>query len=92
MNDYPATPRLTHHARKRCTEMGISTKVAKDIARNPSTTYAGSPEHGNDAKVAYSNLHTDYAIVFKIEDGVPVILTVLLHTNEQYVRPEKVRN
>jgi hypothetical protein len=91
MNGYQPTPRMTKHARERCVEMGISTKVAKAIVRNVDMTYSGSPKHDNDAMLAYCDQHPDHVVVFAMDEDVPVILTVLPRTNEYYQRPEHGR-
>jgi len=81
------TPRLTTHARERCAEMGITTKVAKAIyqARDldrPST------KPGSDCRMATCSRLPEYAVVYFIseEDGVPVIASVVFKTYEVYER------
>jgi hypothetical protein len=77
------TPRMTHHARQRCAEMGISTKVAKRIYRERVLTYEGKP--GSDARVALSN-DQDYAVVYtEVDDGV-LICSVVFRTQDDYRR------
>jgi len=88
MNDYAPTPRMTNHARQRCAEMGISTKVAKAIVRGATTVYPAPPAHG-DSMVAISSRHPEYAVSYFIDenDGAKVICTVL-YNGIDYVRPE----
>jgi hypothetical protein len=71
--------------------MGISTKVAKSIIRNMDMTYAGSPKHNNDARLAFSSKHPDVVAVYVEQDDMTVILTVLPRTSEAYLRPEHGR-
>lgn len=51
------TPRLTDHARKRCAEMGISTKIAKRVIQHADLTRPGYK--GTDAQVATSRAYPD---------------------------------
>jgi hypothetical protein len=70
--------------------MGITTKVAKAIVRNRSVTYGSGPQHGNpDALLAQSDRHPGLTVVFIIDDGIPVVLSVLYRTQERYSRSEK---
>ena len=78
------TYRMSRHARDRCAEMGISTKVAKRIAREADLTYSGDPRHGDGAVVAMCSAVPEYAVVLDRESRV--IVTVLFRTDEQYVR------
>lgn len=80
-------PVMSHHARERCAEMGISTKVAKAIAKNPTLTYGGRP--GTDSMVHLSEAHPEYAVVVgqpRSPGGPPVVVTVLFRVYEDYVR------
>lgn len=83
MNDYQPTPRLTDHAKDRCAEMGISTKVAKQIVRHPSVVRPGKAETG--CRVVTSDRHPRYAVVLGPEED-PVIVTVLFNTPDFYKR------
>lgn len=72
---------LTRHARERCAEMGISTKVAKEIVRHPDHTYPGRP--GTETLVVRSDHQPDYFIV--VPDSFPqdeevVVITVCFNT------------
>lgn len=80
------TPRLLPHARERCAEMGISTKVAKAIVKAPAMTYCGKP--GTDSRVAVSDDIPEYAVVFYPETEAlpPIIVTVVFRTPDDYVR------
>lgn len=83
MNGYPATPRLSRHARERCAEMGISTKVAKEIVRHPDVDRPGKP--GSDRRVAVSDLHPGYAVVYAPHDP-PEVISVVFRTQVRYHR------
>lgn len=75
------TPILTPHARARCAEMGISTKVAKAIVR-----HADIVRPGYDGKfMSVSDLHPKYAVVHTNETP-PVIVSVVFRTYEHYDR------
>lgn len=82
------TPTMSHHARLRCAEMGISTKVAKRIVANPSTTYCGKPGSDEGTRVLMSAEYPDYAVVLGHRPGteVPVVITVLFREQADYVR------
>lgn len=79
-----ATPKMTAHALLRCVEMGISTKRAKRVVRERTSTYAGAPKHSNDALVVHSATDPDIAVVWN--PATNHILTVLPRTHETYVR------
>lgn len=78
-----STPTLTEHARERCIEMGISTKVAKFIVLNASVRRPGRA--GSDALIATCDTYPDYAVVYAPEQP-PLIITVVFRTTENYVR------
>lgn len=83
MSGYPPTPILTTHARERCAEMQISTKVPKQIVRHADMVRPGKP--GDPAMMATSDRYPDYAVVFS--PGEPeVIVTVLFREHADYVR------
>lgn len=63
-----STPRLTEHARARCVEMGISTKVAKRIVQNPTMTYPGPS--GTNSTVVLSSLEPKYFVAVNPEGWV----------------------
>lgn len=73
---------MSDHARERCAEMGISTKVAKAIVRNPAVTRPGNP--GTGAVVVTSDRHPEYAVVLDTETDV--VVTVLFRTHVEYDR------
>jgi len=79
------TPVLSDHARERCVEMGISTKVAKWIVRHADIRRPGNP--GSHCVVATCKRFPDYAVVYGEEpDGTKVVVTVLFNTTEFYAR------
>lgn len=83
-----STARICDHARDRCVEMGISTKVAKRIVRNPTMVlpdFQGNP----DRRFVYSDVEPEYAVVICQEDGEPdTVITVLYYTpQERFERP-----
>ena len=81
------TPVLTRHARERCAEMGISTKVAKRIVQHARVTYRGTNAHGGNSRVALCCDYPDYAVVFaEGDDGKAVIITVVFNTPGRYER------
>lgn len=87
MSDHPETPVLSRHARQRCAEMGISTKVAKAIHRTRDLTYPGSPTTAEPALVAFSEDHPGYAIVYIPRAASPdVIVTVVFREEGDYIR------
>jgi hypothetical protein len=76
-----ATPVLSRHARQRCLEMGISTKVAKRIVQRPNLRRPGNP--GTGTVVATSYEHPGYAVVFvHPPEQAPLVVTVLFDTRE----------
>jgi hypothetical protein len=84
--DRSLTPRMTEHARQRCQEMGVRTKIAKAIVRTAHTVYQGHPKHGENW-IAKSQQHPEYAVAFILdENGHPVICTVL-YEGIVFVRP-----
>ena len=79
------TPRLTQHARERCAEMGISTKVAKRIVQRADLVRPGRP--GTDLLVSCSDEHPDYIVVHtNPEQGLVQIVTVSFRCGVEYVR------
>lgn len=69
------TPRLSRHARERCAEMGISTKVAKAIVRTMSCSYPGRA--GTDTTVMLSDAIPEYGVVVGNDTGI--IVTVIFN-------------
>lgn len=82
------TPIITPHARDRCAEMGVSTKVAKRIVREPSTTRPDPQGHPR-RRFVWSAVEPDYAVVVDVESAPPVVCTVLYYTSEPFTRPER---
>lgn len=81
----PETPRMSIHARERCAEMGISTKVAKRIVQRPDLTRPGSTKPGEDGRlIAVADAYPEYAVVFDPVDLV--IVSVLFRTEVEYTR------
>lgn len=80
------TPRLTEHARQRCAEMGISTKVAKRIVQHADLT-RGSGKGAPDCRIARCSDYPEYAVLYNpYQEERPVIVTVLFQTEADYVR------
>lgn len=80
------TPVLTQHARDRCAEMGISTKVAKRVLRHADLTRPAKP--GQPGIAATSTLVPGYAVIYKMVDDNPrpLILTVLFDCRDFVAR------
>lgn len=83
VNDYPATPVLTQHARERCAEMGIRTRVAKQIWRTRTLTW---PLRDQDRTVVVSDEEPRYALIVDEHCEPPVVITVVFNEQETYVR------
>lgn len=80
---------LTDHARERCAEMGISTKVAKRIWRTRQTMYPGTETSwGTQGWIVTSDQYPNYLIVvvFGAPDAPPTVVTVAFRTHTPYVR------
>lgn len=76
-----STSVISRHARARCEEMGISTKVAKRIVQRPNLRRPGNP--GTGATVATSYEHPGYAVVFvHPPEQPPLVVTVLFNTRD----------
>lgn len=87
MLDHNRTPRLTRHARVRCKEMGISTKVAKAIYRHPAVCRVTNDRPAtDDLYLVTSDLHPVYAIVVTDGPSGPTVVTVVFRTAQTYVR------
>jgi len=80
MNDggYPATPKMSPHARERCEQMKISTKVAKAIVRHPSVIRDAVSDQDCLPKhrrvIVSSVLYSDYQVVYC--EGEGLIITI----------------
>lgn len=82
------TPKLTNHARQRCSEMGVATKRAKRIARDPDITRPSGA-----GILAKADHDPEIAVVYADDpDGSRVILTVLPNTQEKFLRPEHMKD
>ncbi len=78
------TPVMSRHARERCAEMEISTKVAKRIWRFWSVKRG---MHDQEGKLMVTSAEEpDYAVVVDIRPEVPIIVTVLFNEKDVYVR------
>jgi hypothetical protein len=86
MTQHNPTPRLTNHARNRCAEMGLSTKVAKAIVQNPTITRPSRNAKGESATIATSKHVPEYAVVYVMDGDTPIILTVVFATTANYTR------
>lgn len=75
---YPATPKVSPHARERCQQMKISTKVAKAIVRHPSVIRDAVsdqdclPEHHR--VIVSSVLYSAYQVVYVPEQQMIVTI------------------
>lgn len=74
--------RLSDHARERCAEMGLPTRVAKRIVRSHDMSWAGAAGR----TVAVSSAFPDLAVVYAAKIDPPVVVTVLWRTQDQYDR------
>lgn len=83
MPEFPVTPVLTQHARERCAEMGIRTRVVKQIWRHRTLTW---PLRDQDRTVVTSDEQPRYALVVDEHCEPPVVVTVLFNNTETYVR------
>lgn len=80
-----STPMLTEHARQRCAEMGISTKVAKRICQHPTCVYPSPPHHPGDRIMLTSDRHPQYLVI--AANGEPLtVVTVLWKSQEPLIR------
>jgi hypothetical protein len=80
------TPRMTLHARQRCVEMEISTKVAKRIVQCGEVRYPGTPTEEGDTVVVLWSGEPRYAVVVSADPEDPIVLTVLFNTPDYYAR------
>lgn len=76
---------MTNHARQRCAEMKISTKVAKRIVQHADVIYPGAPSHHNGACIYLWAGEPLYAVC-AIPSDPPLVLSVLFHTAVAYER------
>lgn len=75
------TARMSHHARVRCGEMGVSTKIAKRMVEDHDVAWTNA----DGLTVATSDRHPEVTVVFA--DGAPpTVVTVVWRTQETYDR------
>jgi predicted transcriptional regulator len=79
------TPVMSKHARERCAEMEISTKVAKRIWRFWSVK-RGMHDQAEGKLMVTSAEEPDYAVIVDTRHEVPIIVTVLFNERDVYVR------
>lgn len=86
--NHDQTPRMSQHARERCRQMGLSTKVAKAIFRAPGVVRPA--DNGNQTEwpnfMVTSDLHPEYALVVADHPTGPVVVTVVFRVIETYQR------
>lgn len=81
--------RMTPHARERCEQMGVSTKVAKRIWRERSMTRPEFQRHENRVFVHSSTYRPDLVLIVEDPDSDdPRVITVMYHSYERVERPE----
>jgi hypothetical protein len=81
------TPRMSQHARLRCTQMGVTTKRAKHVVRHADVVYPGSPDVPHSF-IALCEADRQIAVVYAREpDGALTVLTVL-YRGVEFVRPD----
>lgn len=82
------TPRMSHHARLRCEQMGLSTKVAKSIVRDHDVAWMNA----EGETVATSDRYPDVTVAYvaAVDGGYPVVMTVLPRTQDTYRRPDTI--
>lgn len=81
--------RLTKHALERMAEMGATAGDVEEILDNPSTTRPSRSYGGgrmSAGTLAVSDSHPDWAVIYKVEDELKVVLTVVFRTDERYDR------
>lgn len=89
MRHTEVTPRLSDHARERCVQMGISTKVPKRIWRNRMLV---RPMLGQDPRTLVTSPDVPGYIAVVDESGwannggAPVIVTVMFDCYDEYIR------
>lgn len=81
------TPALTAHARQRCAEMGINTKVAKRIVQHHTLVYPAPFGHP-PGRVLVSSVQYPEFLVVAAED-LHLIFTVLWNSQEEPLTREE---
>jgi hypothetical protein len=80
---------MSNHARQRCREMKISTKIAKRVVQTASLVTTASSWRGEAVYIATSTEHPDYVVTYADQgDGLPFIITTVLPRGEVYYRAE----
>jgi hypothetical protein len=81
-------PVISDHARERAAQMGISTKVAKRIVRNP-TMVLPDFQGREDRRFMFSRDEPEYAVVVEESDAPrPTVVTILYYMPEsRFERP-----
>lgn len=76
------TPRLTPHARERARQMGVRTRVVKEVVRDADLRYVSW-----GGMIARSAKHPDLAVpYYDLPGGGWLALSVLPNTQERYTR------
>jgi len=79
-----STARLTDHARERCAEMGISTKVVKRIVQNATLRMpAREGPRGEPRTMIRSTTHFPEVVVV-MDDATQQVVTAMWWSPEQY--------
>lgn len=83
---------LTDHARMRCVEMSVATKRVKRVVRNPDVDYC-STQMDHSRRVCFRHDDT-IAVVYQpgFDGEPPLVITVLWHMQEEYVREGKAKS
>ena len=79
------TPTISDHARQRCAEMGLSTKVAKRAWRHQSMTRPDPQGNPNRVFVS-SNAEPKVALIVDTSGHIPQVVTVLWYSYTPFVR------
>ena len=94
LTPYEETPRLTDHARERCVQMGITTKVAKRVWQHRTLKRpecADTDGLQSDRVIVTAADHPDYVLIVDEtgwfgQGGPPVIVTVLFNAGGRFLR------
>lgn len=79
---------FSSHAQRRCSEMGLTSSVVKQIIANPSST---SPGHrtswGSPTTLYISEVDPRFVVCTTVNDrGETLVVTILFNSPEEYVR------
>ena len=80
------TARLTSHARARCTEMGITTKVAKRIAREAEASWPCTAPGHPPGRMFVRSPSVDGRLLLLVAPANNTIVTVLWWTDAYFDR------